>query len=103
MAILLINCSSSNDIKFNSSEWKTWEESEENLSLRWRMTNDLLGKNKLEGMSKNEVIQLLGIPEGQGNNELNYLLGYTGKGINTGTLSIKFVKSKVVEIVIIEG
>ena len=47
--------------KFNSKIWKTADlNSELNWSLHWDMMNDLRNKYKLFGMTKNEIINLLG-------------------------------------------
>lgn len=82
--------------KFNSKIWKTADlNSELNLSLRWDMMNDLRNKYKLIGMTKNEIINLLGIPENETNSEFRYYLGYSKRGINTGSLIITFDQNKI--------
>lgn len=76
---------------FKSDVWKTANlNTEENMSLRWDMMNDLRNKHSLVGMTKTEVIALLGKPEEETNSEFYYYLGYSKMGINTGRLTISF-------------
>ncbi|MGV3530341.1 MAG: hypothetical protein ACO1OO_15675 [Flavisolibacter sp.] len=83
--------------KFNSNLWKTANLNlEKNWSLRWDMMNDLRNKHKLVGMSKKEIVNLLGMPDGQINNEFIYYLGYSKTGINTGSFWINFNEDEVV-------
>lgn len=83
--------------KFNSELCKTANLNlESNWSLRWDMMNDLRTKHKLVGMTKKEIIDLLGDPEVTASNEFSYYLGYTKTGINTGTLIIIFNENKIV-------
>lgn len=91
--------------KFNSELWKTANlNSEENMSLRWDMMNDLRNKRKLVGMNKKEIIDLLGDPGDTASSELRYYIGYSKTGINTGTLIIKFNdKNIVTEIRVWQG
>ncbi len=50
--------------KFESQKWKTANmNSEVNWSLRWDMMNDLRNDYQLIGMSKNEIVKLLGEPD----------------------------------------
>ncbi|WP_291097921.1 MULTISPECIES: hypothetical protein [unclassified Empedobacter] len=102
---LLISCGKITHKKFNSERWKTENiDSEENWNLRWSMMNDLRNNNKLEGQTKKEIIELLGKPETETQNEFYYYLGYSGKGINTGTLIITFNKNnKVIKVNVTEG
>lgn len=82
---------------FNSELWKTANlNSEENMSLRWDMMNDLRNKHKLLGLTKDEIIKLLGTPEDSTKSEFRYYLGYSKTGINTGTLIITFNDKNVV-------
>ncbi len=91
--------------KFDSQKWKTADmNSEENWFLRWDMMNSLRNSHNLVGMSKNDIIKLLGKPsESSKENIFRYGLGYTHTGINTGTLSIIFVNGIVTEINVWEG
>ncbi|SIS70076.1 hypothetical protein [Belliella pelovolcani] len=41
-------------------------------------------------MTKDEIIELLGEPESQYQNEFSYYLGMEKRGIDIGTLTIKF-------------
>ena len=65
--------------------------------------NDLRNNYDLIGKSKSEVIILLGKPETEFKNEITYYLGYTGKGINTGTLILTFKDKKVQKIKVWQG
>jgi hypothetical protein len=79
--------------KFDSEKWKTSNlSSEENLSLRWDMMNSLRNNYNLVGMSKSEVIQLLGKPDKNFSDEFffRYYLGYSHSGINAGSLKVDF-------------
>ena len=91
--------------KFNSELWKTANlNSEENMSLRWDMMNDLRNKYKLVGMTKKGVINLLGNPGDTASSEFRYYLGYSKTGINTGSLIITFNdKDIVTEIRVWQG
>ena len=84
--------------KFESQKWKTANmNSEENWSLRWDMMNDLRNDYQLIGMSKNEIIKLLGEPDNKSeiSSQFRYYLGYAHFGIDTGTLIIEFEKDSV--------
>ena len=84
--------------KFNSEKWKNTNRNlEENWSIRWDMMNSLRNENKLIGKSYEEIIEVLGLPENEINNELIYSLGYSGNGINTGNLTIKLDQNKKVK------
>lgn len=79
--------------KFESEKWKTADlNNEYNLSLRWDMMNSLRNNYELIGMSRNEIIVLLGKPDENFSNErtYRYYLGYSHTGINTGSLIINF-------------
>lgn len=92
--------------KFDSEKWKTTNlASENNMSLRWDMMNSLRNNNNLIGMSKNEIINLLGKPNENftTNNIFRYYLGYTHTGINTGSLVITFDNGTVSEISVWQG
>lgn len=76
--------------KFESEKWKNWTESETEWSLRWDMMNSLRNNYDLKGMSKSELLKLLGEPDSKTENEFGYYLGNSKRGINTGRLTIKF-------------
>ena len=76
--------------EFNSSKWKNWEESEVEWSLRWDMLNSLRNNYELKGMTKSEILELLGEPDSQSISEFSYYLGMAKSGIDTGTLTITF-------------
>ncbi|MCC7452644.1 MAG: hypothetical protein IT222_00650 [Crocinitomix sp.] len=92
--------------KFDSTKWKTANLNlEENWSLRWDMMNSLRNDYKLIGMSKNQIINLLGKPDDifSTNNDFIYYLGYSKTGINTGSLTLKFENGIVKEIEVWQG
>jgi len=92
--------------KFESQKWKTANmNSEENWSLRWDMMNDLRNDYKLIGMSKNEIIKLLGEPDNKSKSfsQFRYSLGYAHFGIDTGTLIIEFEKDSAKNYLVTRG
>ena len=101
MILLCLSCKEEKN--FSASEWKNWVESEANPNSRWLMQDDLLNKHDLKNYDKEKIINLLGKPNSDNNNEYHYFLGTTGKGINTGTLIIRFENESAVEINIIQG
>jgi hypothetical protein len=101
VSFFMLNCSE--EIKFNSSQWIDWKESEANPNTRWLMVNDLLKKHDLKSYKKQKIIELLGNPTTNKNNDFYYYLGYTGNGINTGTLIVKFKDDNVIKIEVIQG
>jgi|GEM_PF-691904 len=92
--------------KFDSEKWKTANlASENNWSLRWDMMNSLRNNYDLIGMSKSEIIILLGKPD-EGfttKNTFRYYLGYSHTGINTGSLVLTFDNENVSEINVWQG
>ena len=98
IGLLLSSCGQISHENFDSHKWKNSDlNREENWNLRWSMINDLRNNYKLKGRTKKEIIQLLGKPENELKNKFYYYLGYSGKGINTGTLTIFFAENDVVE------
>ena len=89
--------------EFDSNEWKGWVETESTIDTRWLMHKDLLKNHELKGVSKDSILNLLGKPNSETNTKYYYQLGVTGKGINTGTMTIKFEKNLVVEVKITNG
>lgn len=92
--------------KFESQKWKNANmNSEENWSLRWDMINDLRNDYLLIGMSKNEIIKLLGEPDNKSeiSSQFRYYLGYAHFGIDTGTLIIEFEKGSVKNYLVTRG
>lgn len=73
---------------FKSDQWKNWTETEAACCARWRMVRDLQKRYELVGMTRAEVIDLLGSPDQEGQATLYYYLGMTGHGIDSGTLSL---------------
>lgn len=103
--LLLSSCGQISLAKFDSDKWKSSDlNTEANWDLRWTMMNDLRNNYRLEGQTKIEIIELLGKPETETQNEFYYYLGYSRKGINTGTLFITYNKhNKVIKINVTEG
>ena len=92
--------------KFDSHLWKTTHLDNENeLSLRWDMMNSLRNNYNLVGMSKNEIIKLLGNPDSSFSTSttFRYFLGYAHFGIDTGSLIIEFKNERVQKQVVIRG
>lgn len=84
-----------NRTEFNSEKWKSWEESESELALRWDMITDLKTDYKLVGMTKKEIVNLLGEPDDLGKDYYSYYLGLLG--IDTGRLVLNFKDGVVVK------
>lgn len=92
--------------KFESEKWKTADlNNENNLSLRWDMMNSLRNNHNLIGMSKKEIIDLLGNPYENYTSEktFRYYLGYSHTGINTGSLIINFENEVVKSFSVWQG
>ncbi len=92
--------------EFDSQKWKNANLNlEENMTMRWDMMNSLRNNYKLIGMSKAEIINLLGKPNGNFSTEkdFRYYLGYSKTGINTGSLTVKFENGIVKEIDVWQG
>lgn len=90
--------------KFDADRWKNWTESETEWSLRWDMMNSLRNNYKLTGMTKDEIIDLLGEPESQTPTKFTYYLGMAKKGIDTGRLTIQFNENgKVINYMVTNG
>ena len=98
---LIISCSEKKD--FNSNEWKNWTESEANPSTRWSMHKNLLKTYELKGMEKTAVLDLLGKPNSETDDKYHYLLGYTGRGVNTGTMMITIKNNVVTDVKVTDG
>ena len=101
ISLFFIACSEQKD--FDSNEWKSWTESEVSPSTRWLMHKDLLKKHQLKGVNTDSILKLLGEPNSRNLNEFNYNLGYSERGVSTGTLILIFKDDKVTEIKVIEG
>ncbi len=89
--------------QFDSYRWKNWTESETEWSLRWEMMNSLRNNYELKGLTKAQIIELLGEPESKTKNEFGYFLGYSKRGINTGRMTINFEKNKVTDFSVWDG
>ena len=66
------------------------------MSLRWDMMNSLRKNHELKGMTKTEIIELLGVPNSELNSSFTYHLGYSKRGVNMGYLDIKFDENGIV-------
>jgi len=96
--LTVVSCGKISHEKFDSEKWKTSDlNAEENWNLRWDMMNDLRNKHKLVGLTKNEALKLLGKPDSENNYEMNYYLGFSGRGINTGRLTLILDKNGIVK------
>jgi len=90
---IAVSCSQTNEPKvFNSNDWQNWEETENTLFDRFEMAKDLIRTDELMMSDKAEILKLLGEPNSNNKNSINYFLGHTGGGINTGRLTIIFNK-----------
>lgn len=92
--------------KFNSEKWKNANLNlEENMTMRWDMMNSLRNNYTLIGMSKSEIINLLGKPDDNflTEKDFRYYLGYSKTGINTGSLTVKFENGIVTGIDVWQG
>ncbi len=88
---------------FESLEWKKWVESENTMSVRWDMRNDLLKRHNLVGMSTKEIIFLLGEPDSKSKFNMHYNLGMARFGIDTGYLDLTIKENKVTKVNIGHG
>jgi hypothetical protein len=80
-----------NHTPFDAERWKAWEDSSErDEELRWRMSSGLLRDKMIIGMQRAEVVDLLGPPYSETDNEAHYELGSTGFGVQYGVLIIHF-------------
>ena len=101
-----ISCGHISGTPFDSEQWKNADlNAEENWSLRWDMMNSLRNDYQLIGMSKNEIVDLLGEPNNKTETfaQYRYSLGYAHFGIDTGTLIIEFEKDSVKNYIVIRG
>lgn len=91
--------------KFDAEKWKTANlNSEENGSMRWDMMNSLRNNYELIGMSKKEIIKLLGEPiEATPKDNFSYSLGYAHSGIDTGILILEFENNCVSKYLVRKG
>ena len=89
--------------QFDSKKWKNWTNTEKEWSLRWDMMNSLRNNYNLKGMTKEQIIKLLGEPDSITDNAFIYYLGYSKHGINTGVLTLKFENNKVIDYFVLQG
>ena len=80
------------DIPFDSYKWKNWVEQEHNFNMRKNMINSLKSNHELIGMTKKEIIDLLGNNPSRNERDFHYFIGY-GMGINICTMDIIFDKN----------
>ncbi len=92
-----------NRIEFNSENWKNWEETEKEPSLRWDMVHDLKRNYNLIGMNTNEVKELLGEPDSENKKYLSYHLGMSRHMIDTGTLFLELERGIVTKVKVWHG
>ena len=92
--------------QFDAQKWKTAKmNSEDESSMRWDMMNSLRDNYKLVGMSKKQIINLLGKPDERftTENTFRYYLGYSHSGIDEGSLIIEFENGVVKSFQVWEG
>jgi hypothetical protein len=89
--------------KFDSEQWINWTESEMQPALRWNMVNNLIKTETLKGKTVEEIKELLGEPVSESKFSLNYYLGMTGRGINTGSLQFEIKDGIVVSYSVWQG
>jgi hypothetical protein len=103
LAVFMIN-KTLYPVSFDSEQWKNWEGNDDEWFLRWDMMNSLRQNHELKGMEKAELIKLLGEPDKQSENQFEYFLGFSRRGINTGHLNITFnEKDEVVDFIVTDG
>ncbi|MBA6316900.1 hypothetical protein [Cellulophaga baltica] len=98
MTFHLTSCS---DKKFDSKKWKNWTEKKGEFATRWDMTNDLIDNHNLIGMSKKDLIQLLGKPMKDcdiTNCDIIYELGPCRNGISYGSLYLTLTDNRIVKV-----
>ena len=89
------------DKKFDSEQWKSWTEKNGEFALRWDMCVDLIDNYLSIGMSKEDVVDLIGMPYTDCDYpkcDIRYGMGPCRSGINYGTLYLTFVDNKLVKI-----
>lgn len=86
------------DIPFESNKWKNWVEQEHNFNMRKNMIHSLESNHDLVGMSKQEIIDLLGDDSSSYNENFHYFIGY-GMGISTSHMDIIFDTNDIVTAV----
>lgn len=84
-------------VEFDSEKWQNWNETIEESSLRWHMIHDLENDYELVGKTRLEIIDLLGKPDYESENEIRYYLGMSGHGIDTGTLILILENDNVID------
>lgn len=99
MLIAVVSC---NKVKFDSKEWKDWQESENTFSL-WNMAEDLTQTIDLKGKTVAEIKDLLGEPAHESETQLRYFLGYSGHGIDTGSLILAIEDGVITDIQLWHG
>lgn len=93
-ACFLLGCSRQS---FDSEKWKNWKETESTMFMRWDMTPDLIKQHNLEGMTRSEIIDLLGKPTSETKISMGYDLGPARNSASYGSLSISLNENNVVE------
>jgi hypothetical protein len=96
--LMLTACTDQN---FDSHKWLAWSEKGGENSLRWDMCDDLIDNYLLIGMTKREVVALLGAPMSdcdKENCDIVYGLGPCRSGISYGSLYLTLEKNKIVKI-----
>lgn len=106
----LVGCDSktNTELTFDPNAWKNAVGAQ--TELRNKMLRDLLAKHNIVGMSKHEVIELLGEPDRKdrfssdsGESDFNYNLGPETGGfisIDSDWLTIKFKGDSAIEVLV---
>jgi outer membrane protein assembly factor BamE (lipoprotein component of BamABCDE complex) len=61
------------------------------------MMNDLRNRHKLVGMNRDQIVDLLGNPTNKTLSAFYYDLGFSKRGINTGSFTINFNEKGIVK------
>ncbi|MFA0964430.1 hypothetical protein AB9P05_21670 [Roseivirga sp. BDSF3-8] len=82
------------DELFDPEEWKAWEEPTHTANSRRHMVPGLFAAYELTGMSRKEVVKLLGEPNFKVHGVHRYYLSYRGEEVS-GSLVIRYEDGRV--------
>jgi hypothetical protein len=83
-----------NNKRFDTAVWIHSHDNNDEDNLRGEMYKDLVKNHLSKGMSKKDVIELLGDPDYEAEGYvLNYYLGFLGFGIDPSFLRLEFDKN----------
>lgn len=96
--VLSFNFSCKKDT-FDGEAWRAWEESETNGKERWDMAKSLVRSDRLIGLSREEVVVLLGEDHSPRSNPLGYNTGPCQEwrviSIDWSSLNVYFTNGQV--------